>query len=140
MDLEKRKYYVQKYDFTMMGFLIDENEFEVSPAISRTLTVIEVDQRNIKRPQKKRQPVELEQIVLKYLNGSTSEEYNFEYTCNLYFTQSTNVDSYSVYINNEYYGDNVNLIQINTNDILQIEIVGGIGLEIPELIFSQKLI
>jgi hypothetical protein len=140
MDLEKRKYYIQKYDFTMMGFLIDENEFEVSPAISRTLTVIEVDQRNIKRPQKKREPVELEQIVLEYLSGSTSEEYNFEYTCNLYFTQSTNIDSYSVYINDEYYGDDVDLIQINTNDILRIDIIVGMGLEIPKLIFSQKLV
>ena len=45
MDLEKRKYYIQKYDFTMMGFLIDENQFEVFPAISRTFQVFEVDQR-----------------------------------------------------------------------------------------------
>ena len=40
MDLEKRKYYIQKYDFTMMGFLIDEEQFEVSPAISRTKKTI----------------------------------------------------------------------------------------------------
>jgi hypothetical protein len=140
MDLEKRKYYVQKYDFTMMGFLIDENEFEVSPAISRTLTVIEVDQRNIKRPKKKIEPVELSKIVLEYVSGSTSEEYNFEYTCNLYFTESTNIESYSVYINDQYYGDDVGLIQITTSDILRIDIVVGMGLEIPELIFSQKLV
>src|SRR5574343_377351 len=34
VDLEKRRYYVQNYDFTLVGFLIDENEFEVKPAIS----------------------------------------------------------------------------------------------------------
>ena len=28
-DLEKRKYYIQTYEFTMLGFLIDEDEFEV---------------------------------------------------------------------------------------------------------------
>lgn len=140
MDLEKRKYYIQKYDFTMMGFLIDENEFEVSPAISRTLTVIEVDQRNIKRPKKKREPVELAKIVLEYVSGSTSEEYNFEYTCNLYFNELTNIKSYSVYINGQYYGDDVSLIQINTDDTLRIDIVVGIGVEIPVLIFSKKLV
>jgi hypothetical protein len=140
MDLEKRKYYVQKYDFTMMGFLIDENEFEVSPAISRTLTVVEVDQRNIKRPQKKREPIELSQILLEYKNESTSEEYNFEYTCNLFFEQSTNVESYSVYINNQYYGDNVDTIQINTNDILRIDIVSEGLSPIPSLSFTQKLV
>jgi len=140
MDLEKRKYYVQKYDFTMMGFLIDENEFEVSPAISRTLTVVEVDQRNIKRPQKKREPIELSQIVLEYKNDSTSEEYNFEYTCNLFFEQSTNVESYSVYINNQYYGDDVDTIQINTNDVLRIDIVSDGLSSIPSLSFTQKLV
>lgn len=140
MDLEKRKYYVQKYDFTMMGFLIDENEFEVSPAISRTLTVVEVNQKNIKRPQKKREPVELSQIVLEYKNDSTSEEYNFEYTCNLFFEQSTNVESYSVYINNQYYGDNVDTIQINTNDVLKIDIINQGLPSIPSLSFSQKLV
>lgn len=140
MDLEKRKYYVQKYDFTMMGFLIDENEFEVSPAISRTLTVVEVDQRNIKRPQKKREPVELSKIILDYKNNSTTQEYNFEYTCNLFFEQSTNVESYSVYINNQYYGDDVDTIQINTNDVLRIDIISDGLTSIPSLSFSQKLV
>jgi len=31
MDLEKRRYYIQSYSFTLQGFLIDENEFEVKP-------------------------------------------------------------------------------------------------------------
>jgi hypothetical protein len=43
MDIEKRKYYVQSYEFTMLGFLIDEDEFEVSPAISRVLQVVEFE-------------------------------------------------------------------------------------------------
>ena len=43
MDIEKRKYYIQSYEFTMLGFLIDENEFEVSPAITRVLQVVEFE-------------------------------------------------------------------------------------------------
>ena len=140
MDLEKRKYYVQKYDFTMMGFLIDEDQFEVTPAISRTFQVFEVDQRPIKRKQKKRQPIELETILFEYENGVLTQDYFFEYTCNLYFDESVNIDSYSVFINAQYYGDNVNEIQINTNDLVAIEIVKGDSLETPSLGFSQKLI
>jgi hypothetical protein len=34
VDVEKRKYYIQSYEFTMLGFLIDEDEFEVSPALT----------------------------------------------------------------------------------------------------------
>jgi hypothetical protein len=52
MDLESRKYYIQKYDFTMMGFLIDEDQFEVYPALSRTFQMFEVDQRPKRRNKK----------------------------------------------------------------------------------------
>jgi hypothetical protein len=140
MDLEKRKYYVQKYEFTMMGFLIDEEQFEVSPAISRTFQVIETDQRNIKRKQKKKEPVELSSIAFEYKNGSISEDYFFEYVCDLYFTESTNIDQYSVYINDQYYGDDVDKIQINNGDTLRIDIVIGDLTETPLLQFSQKLV
>ena len=124
----------------MMGFLIDENEFEVTPAISRTFQIIEVDQRNIKRPQKKKQPVELESILFEYKNGSVSEDYIFEYACDLYFTESNNVDQYSVFINNEYYGDDVDKIQINNGDVLKIDIVKGPLSENPTISFSQSLV
>jgi hypothetical protein len=140
MDLEKRKYYVQKYDFTMMGFLIDEDQFEVTPAISRTFQVFEADQRPVKRKQKKRQPVELGTILFEYENDTLTQEYFFEYTCNLYFDESVNVDTYSVFINSQYYGDDVNEIQINTNDLVVIEIVKDVLLETPLLKFTQKLI
>ena len=43
MTLESRKYYVQSYDFTMLGYLIDEEEFEVKPAIQRVTQLVEID-------------------------------------------------------------------------------------------------
>ena len=49
MNIDKRKYYIQSYDFTMLGFLIDENEFEVAPAVSRVLTVIEFEKESFMR-------------------------------------------------------------------------------------------
>ena len=33
--LENRRFYIQTYEFTMLGFLIDPEEFEVKPAINR---------------------------------------------------------------------------------------------------------
>ena len=140
MDLEKRKYYIQKYDFTMMGFLIDEEQFEVSPAISRTFQVIETDQRNIKRKQKKQSPIELEVITLQYLNNVTTQEHYFEYTCNLLFDRSVNIEEFSVYINEQYYGDNVETIQINTNDMLRIDIISSGGSGDPYILFTQSLV
>lgn len=52
MNMEARKYYVQSYDFTMLGYLIDEEEFEVKPAIQRVTQLVEVDTAVLKRKKK----------------------------------------------------------------------------------------
>jgi hypothetical protein len=39
--LENRRFYLQTYEFTMLGFLIDPEEFEVKPAINRMLILHE---------------------------------------------------------------------------------------------------
>jgi hypothetical protein len=39
--IEGRRFYIQNYNFTMMGYLMDSEEFEVKPAISRLFTVYE---------------------------------------------------------------------------------------------------
>jgi hypothetical protein len=140
LDLEKRKYYIQKYEFTMMGFLIDEDEFEVYPALSRTFQMYEVDQRPVKRPQKRQMPVQPETIRLIYPVDNLSQEYFFEYTCNLNFDTSDNLESYSVYINDQYYGDNVDKIQINTNDTLRIDVVKQVSAAESSLAFTQFLV
>lgn len=140
LDVEKRKYYIQKYEFTMMGFLIDEDEFEVSPAISRTFQMYELDQRPVKRPQKKQRPVQPEVITLSYTPQLETQEYYFEYTCDLLFVNSTNIESYSVYINNQYYGDDVNRIQINNGDTLKIEIIKQDTSAESSLSYSQSLV
>jgi hypothetical protein len=140
LDLEKRKYYIQKYDFTMMGFLIDEEEFEVYPALSRTFQMYEVDQRPVKRPRKKEQPIQNEVISFRYVEGVVSQEHFFEYTCDLLFDNTDNVSSYSVYINDNYYGDDVNKIQINTNDLLRIDIVKQNDSSESVITFTQFLV
>ena len=48
-DLESRKFYMQNYTFQMQGFLIDEEEFEVTPAISRSLLLFETGTKNKKK-------------------------------------------------------------------------------------------
>jgi len=54
--LEARRFYSQSYDFTMLGFLMDSEEFEVKPAISRVLLLNEF--------------VETNRVVKKYYNKS----------------------------------------------------------------------
>ena len=40
LDIEKRKYYIQNYTFTMLGFLIDEDEFEIVPCYNKSFNYV----------------------------------------------------------------------------------------------------
>ena len=140
MDLESRKYYINKYEFTLNGFLIDEEQFEVYPALNRTIQMFEVDSKPVKRPQKRQQPPELESITFTYENSATTLERSFFYTCNLFLQNTINVASFSVYINNQYVGDDLDLVQINNGDELKIDITVGLTNQVPQVIFTQSLI
>lgn len=122
-ELEKRKYYIQNYKFLMQGLLIDEEEFKVSPAISRYLTMFEVDTRN---KQNKFTPSEdrpnFFDFKFRYENGTTALTENYFYTADIKTKELINVTSYSVFINNNYVGDNISNIQITNGDLLLIEI------------------
>ena len=122
LDLNKRKYYIQSYSFTLLGFLIDENEFEVSPAISRVLQVLEVDTRTVRRRKKQEQIEQPNNFVITYNVGTNVLSQTFNYTTNTNVIETNNISSYDLYINNNFYGTNLSQIQINTNDVVRIEI------------------
>ena len=67
LQMDARKYYVQSYDFTMLGYLIDEEEFEVKPAIQRYMLVTEVDTSLFKKKRDKQPPNPDEFELLGYL-------------------------------------------------------------------------
>jgi hypothetical protein len=120
MDIGKRKYYVQSYEFTMLGFLIDENEFEVSPAVSRILQVVEFE--TTTRLKEKKIIIDnkrVEMDILFVVGNDTITEV-FEYTTDASLSGAENITSYDVYINNDFYGSDIEEIQINTNDVVRI--------------------
>ena len=123
MNIDKRKYYIQSYDFTMLGFLIDENEFEVAPAVSRVLTVIEFEKESFTRGRRKNITDESTITNFLFVVGNNILSQIFDYTVDLNLGDTTNIESYDVYLNNLYYGSDLLQIQINTNDVLKIIVV-----------------
>lgn len=139
-DVEKRKYYIQSYEFTMLGFLIDEDEFEVSPAINRLLQVVEVETKTTKKRVKRDDnPSGFVQDLI-YIVGNTTLSQMFNYTCNITITGTENVNTYNVFINNDYYGSDVSEIQINTDDVLKITIDKNDDALESKIILSNTLI
>lgn len=141
MTMEARKYYVQSYDFTMLGYLIDEEEFQVKPAIQRVTQLIEVDTRvpNKKRNQFPKNPDEFDFKFL-FLSGVTMLVDSIEFSANMSLVDTDNVQSYDVYINNNYYGSDVNVIQITTNDVLRVEVTKTDNTLQSVIQFENKLV
>ena len=122
-DVEKRKYYIQTYEFTMLGFLIDEDEFEVAPAITRVLTSVEFDPNNTKRHKKITEENKSFQTDVLFIVGNDTLSQKINYTVDINVGDVINIESFDVFINDDYYGSDLTLIQINTNDILKIDVV-----------------
>ena len=124
LTIEKRKYYIQNYRFTLLGFIMDENEFEQVPAISRTMTLLETNTSSLRRKVNKQPPNPNKfDLDISFSESITELSENFKYTANIIVQSLINVDTYSVYINDNYIGDNISLIPINTNDEVRIEIM-----------------
>lgn len=143
MDIEKRQFYMQSYDFTMLGYLIDEEEFEVKPAVARVVELFETDVKvatgrraEIMPPN----PNEFEYRLF-YTSGNTSLIDNqVDYRIDLSLTSSDNVETWDVTINGDYYGSDLQTIQLNTNDILKVDITKTTPGQEAVLLYNAKLV
>jgi len=141
MTMDARKYYVQNYDFTMLGYLIDEDEFEVKPAIQRITQLVEIDTttRRQKIDKYPKNPDEFPSDFL-FVSGNTTLVDMIDFTANMSLVGTDNIDTYDVYINDDYYGSDVSLIQITTNDILRIEVTKNDNTQESKITFNNKLV
>ena len=122
-DIEKRKYYIQTYKIVLRGFLLDEAEFQVSPGITRNLNVFEVDPIS-KQRKVQIQPPRPDNFDLDFLfvSGNTQLSEVFRYTADLIIESSSNISTYSVFINGNFVGSDIEKIQINDGDTLLINV------------------
>ena len=141
MTMDARKYYVQNYDFTMLGYLIDEDEFEVKPAIQRITQLVEIDT-TTRRQKVNKFPKNPDEFPTEFLfvSGNTTLVDMIDFTANMSLVGTDNIDTYDVYINDDYYGSDVSLIQITTNDILRIEVTKIDNTQESKITFNNTLV
>lgn len=141
MEIEKRKYYIQSYSFTMLGFLIDEEEFEVSPSVSRSLNVVEFDTQT---QRKSKQPEIIDtnnnELNMLFVVGNNTINEVFRYDSNLNLINTENVDEFDFYINNDYYGTNVEEIEINNGDIIKVVLLKKDNSKVSKILFSNNIV
>jgi len=140
-DLNKRRYYIQSYSMKMLGVLLDEEQFERTPAVSRVLQIMDV---GVKTKQRKAEaPNPNENTVdglYQFISGNTQLTDTLYYNFDYYFIKSDNVNSYNVYINNNFIGQDVSYFQVNTNDVLRVEISFDDVTKNGSILFEKKLV
>ncbi len=143
IDLDRRNYYMQSYEFTMLGYLIDEEEFQVKPAVARVLQLYEVDV-NVKQGRRNEffppNPDEFEYKLLFTETNDSIIDDAVDYKVNLSLVSTQNVESWDVYINGDYYGSDLDLIQLNTGDLFQVNVTKSTVGQEAVIIYEGKLV
>jgi hypothetical protein len=140
VDLEKRKYYIQSYDFLMMGYLIDEEEFEVKPAISRTVQLLEAKTSRGGRKKSYPKNPSLFPLTFNFSTGTTAYTENYKYTADLSFESMQNISSWDVYINDDFYGSDLTEIQLTSGNNLTLNITPTDPSDDSQIVYIARLI
>ena len=128
-DFENRRFYVQMFEMKLLGYILDEEDFEVIPTINRTLLAMEVEE-EIVRPdvilnRNKKGNVAVYSFIFK---PNTKKEFSFVAKYNVIFSQLTEISDLSrivIIINGIGVFDGLILtspITINENDIIIIRV------------------
>jgi hypothetical protein len=140
VDLDKRKYYIQSYEFLMMGYLIDEEEFEVKPAISRTVQLLEAKTSRGGRKKSYPKNPSLFPLTFNFSAGTTAYTENYKYTADLSFESVKNINSWDVYINGDFYGSNLSEIQLTSGNNLTLNITPTDPSSDSQIVYIARLI
>jgi len=95
IDTEERRYYQQSYQFQLQGFLLDEEEFEVKPAINRSLVLYGFDEKNRRKERKnigEKNPDKV-RTVIEFDAVTTVKTIDYVYNNNITIMRTSNIDS-----------------------------------------------
>jgi hypothetical protein len=75
-----------------------------------------------------------------YPVGNLVNEETYDYVVNLHYVSDKNVDSYQVFINDDFYGNDITEIQINNGDLVRVVVTKLDNTQPSEIIFNEELI
>jgi hypothetical protein len=133
-NLEGKRYYVQTYEMKLMGYLVDEDEFEVVPALERTFVSLELDEKKpkaIARFVKDDTVNDINTTCIVQFQARSTTEITFQSESKSIFNtiETTNISAYTVRVNGTIVstpisvesGDSITLTIIRTDSTLASE-------------------
>jgi hypothetical protein len=107
-DLDKRRYYVQRFEMKVLGYILDENDFELLPTINRAIVFTEIIDKEIKPKITIRALKDVDEISLKVVIKPDYFSDEFEINC-----------GYKITISSIEFVENVSNVDISVNGIPQ---------------------
>ena len=104
-------------------------------------SIIELDTSTRKQRRNKfpENPDEFEMPFL-FVSGNTVLTDRIDFTANMSLISTDNVDTFDVYINGDYYGSDLQRIEITTNDVLRIEVTKNDNTQEAVVKYENKLV
>ena len=124
-DLEKRKFYSQNYTLQLQGFLIDEEEFIVTPAITRKVGLFEVDTKPKRRPMKPIGDTPDNFIETLTFNGPApllTITRTFDYNATIQILETDNLTTYTIVVNGTTLSPNITQFYVSTGDVVNFTV------------------
>lgn len=93
-DFENKRYYIQLFEIKLLGYILDEEDFEVIPTINRSVVMTELQTNNVVSNIVFTPEINLSQIVYTFVfkpNSTTEFSFINQYDVNL--TQLTNLEN-----------------------------------------------
>jgi hypothetical protein len=121
-DFESKRFYVQLYEIKLQGYLLCEEDFEVIPAINRTMSLLEVEEKIYKVQMFKKISPDYRSITLNFVFRPNKNNIKLlvPESATYNSVSTNNVDNYTFTVN----GNTVTPpFAINTNDELGIYII-----------------
>jgi hypothetical protein len=128
-DFENRRFYVQMFEMKLLGYILDEEDFEIVPTLNRTMVAVEVDENRITpdvvfEPKKRGNAV----VYSFIFKPKTVAEFSFTAKYGVSFTQLSDIQDISriiIKVNNISIFDGLIMsspIILNENDVVTIKI------------------
>ena len=128
-DFENKRFYIQMFEMKLLGYLLDEDDYEVVPTLNRTMVVTELMEDKIYKNVVLDQCVESGMATFTFVFKPQSEpQFSFTSQYDLNFTQLTNIENITrivITVNGVGIFDGLVMtspIIISANDVVNIRI------------------
>lgn len=128
-DFENRRFYVQLFELKLLGYILDSNDFEIIPAINRSITSMELDDKNFLNNGTVNSNIDGNTATYTFVFKPNSPlEFSFLATYEITFTQLINIENISrivIYINGVGVFDGLVMtspLNIKSNDNVTVKI------------------